>query len=116
MARTPVDRDRSVSHPRHFTSRKNNASQHSVHRPRRAMAVPVWPKALLFEKVSADEHHLLGRGVLSPVVDIGAFCDHIAGLIGSVRSALPMLCQAALHNISQRRTVFVTMKPGNSAR
>ena len=49
------------------------------------------------------------------MVNIGAFDDHLPGLIGPVGAALAVLCQATPHYVSKRRTVFVAMKAGNSA-
>ena len=62
--------------------------------------------ALLLEQVDADDGDRLGRGVLGPVINIGAFGDHLAILIGPVRAALAVLCQATLHYVTERRTVF----------
>ncbi len=48
--------------------------------------------------------------------NISGFGEHLAGLISSVGTALAMFCQTTLHNVSQRRTIFVAVKGGNSAR
>ena len=47
--------------------------------------------------------------VFSAQYNIGAFGDHLAILIGPVRAALAVLCQATLHfvnYVTERRTVF----------
>src|SRR5712671_4479985 len=72
--------------------------------------------ASLLEQVSADQDNGLGRGVLGPVVNIGAFGKHLASFIDPVGPALAVLGQASLHDVSQRRTLLVAMKGGNSAR
>jgi hypothetical protein len=71
---------------------------------------------LFFEQVGADHGHWLRRGVLSPMVNVRAFGEHLAGLVGPVGAALTVYCQTILHYVSQRRTLFVAMKGSHSAR
>src|ERR1700721_4825365 len=66
--------------------------------------------------VDADDHDRFGRrGVLGPVVDIGAFGDRLARLVGPVRAPLAVLGQSSLHDIAQGRTAFVAVKADHSA-
>jgi hypothetical protein len=71
---------------------------------------------LFFEQVGADHGHWLRRSVLSPMVNVRAFGEHLAGLVGPVGAALTVFCQTILHYVSQRRTLFVAMKGSHSAR
>src|SRR6516164_6703605 len=49
------------------------------------------------------------------MVNISAFGDDLAGLVGPVGAALAVFCQTTLNYVSERRTVSVAMKTSNSA-